>query len=139
MRPWILRIEKDKTNLKNADNFLYDIWNWDKYNKDYIELLEELKIAYVINEKLHEVFSERYMEIQPQLLFAFRTYIDSIYCKGSRDKDNNNYSLKLKFNMIYASEFKGWLSNSIAAHYWTFKYNSLLGFWFYLSFHMKRH
>ena len=60
---------------------------------------------------------QRDMEIQSQLLFAFRTYIDSIYCKGSRDKDNNNYSLELKFNMIYASEFKKLLSNSNAAHY----------------------
>ena len=63
----------------------------------------------------------RDIEILPQLLFAFRTYIDSIYGKGSRDKDNNDYSLELKFNMINASEFEKLLSNSIAAHYWTSK------------------
>ena len=59
MRTWILRSEKDKTNLRNADNLFYDIWNWDKYNKDYIELLEELKINYIINEQLNDAFSER--------------------------------------------------------------------------------
>ena len=64
---------------------------------------------------------QKEMEIQPQLLFAFRTFIDSIYSKGSRDKDSNDSSLELRFNMIYASEFKKWLSNSIAAHYWTSK------------------
>ena len=116
-----MRNDKDKTNLSNADNLLYDIWNWDKYNKDYIELPLELKIGYIINEKLYAEFSERYMEIQPQLLLTFRTYIDSIYGKGGRDKDNNDYCLELKFNMIYDSEFKKLLSNSIAAHYWTYK------------------
>ena len=64
---------------------------------------------------------QRDIEILPQLLFAFKTYIDSINDKGSRYKDNNDNSLVLKFNMIYASEFKKWLSNSIAAHYWTSK------------------
>ena len=121
MRPWILRSEKNKTNLWNAYNFLYDIWNWDKYNKYYIELLEEFKIDYIINEQLHDEFFQRDIEILPKLLFAFRTNIDSIYSKESRDKDNNDNSLELKFNMIYASEFKKWLLNSIAAHYWTSK------------------
>ena len=55
------------------------------------------------------------IEIQPQL-FAYRTYIDSIYYKGSRDNDNNEKSFELKFNMIYASEYKKWLSNSIAVY-----------------------
>ena len=64
---------------------------------------------------------QRDIEILPQLLFTFRIYIDSIYGKGSRDKDNNDYSLELKFNMIYVSEFKKWLLNSIKAHYWTSK------------------
>ena len=64
---------------------------------------------------------QRDIEILPQFLFAFRTNIDSIYSKGSRDKDNNNYSLELKFNMINVSEFEKLLSNSIAAHYWTSK------------------
>ena len=121
MRSWILRSEKDKTNLWNADNFLCDIWNWDKYNKDYIELLKELKIDNIINEQLHDEFYQRNIEILPQLLFTFRTFLDSIYGKGSRDKDNNDYSLEFKFNMIYASEFKKWLSNSFIAHYWTSK------------------
>ena len=66
-------------------------------------------------------FFQRDIEILSQLLFAFRTYIDSIYYKGNRDKNNNDYSLVLKFNMIYAFEFKKWLSNSIATHYWTSK------------------
>ena len=65
---------------------------------------------------------QRDIEILSQLLFAFKTYIDSIYCKGNRNKNNNDYSLELKFNMINASEFNEWLSNSIAAHYWTSKY-----------------
>ena len=116
-----MRSEKDKTNLWNADNFLYDIWNWDKYNKDYIELLEGLKIDYIINEQLHNEFFLRDIGILPQLLFAFITYIDSIYGKESRYKDTNDYNLELKFNMIYASEFRKLLSNSIAAHYWTSK------------------
>ena len=70
---------------------------------------------------MHDRFFRRDVEILPQFLFAFRTYIDSVYGKGSRDKDNNDYSLELKFNIINASEFKKWLSNSIAAHYWTSK------------------
>ena len=45
-------------------------------------------------------FFQRDIWILPQLLFAFRAYIDSIYGKGSRDKDNNDYSLELRFNMI---------------------------------------
>ena len=53
----------------------------------------------------------RDIEIQPQLLFAFRTYIVSIHCKESKNEDNSNYSSELKINMIYASEFKKWLSN----------------------------
>ena len=64
---------------------------------------------------------QRYIEILLQLLFAFRTYIDSIYDKESRYKDNNDNSLERKFNMIYASEFEKLLSNSIAVHYWTSK------------------
>ena len=59
MRPWILRSDKDKTNLRNADNFLYDILNWVKYYKDYIELLKELKIDYITNGQLNDAFSER--------------------------------------------------------------------------------
>ena len=66
---------------------------------------------------MHDEFFQRDIEVPSQLLFVFRTYIDSIYGKGGRDKDNNDYSLELKFNMIYASEFKKWLSNSIAARY----------------------
>ena len=66
---------------------------------------------------MHDKFFQRDIEILPQLLFVFRTYIDSIYGKGSRDKDNNDYSFELKFNMIYASEFKKWLLNSIAGRY----------------------
>ena len=68
------------------------------------------------------MYIQRDIEIKSQLLFAFRAYIGSIYCKRNRDKDKNDYSLEIKFNMIYVSEFKGWLSNSIAAHYWTSKY-----------------
>ena len=57
------------------------------------------------------------MEIQPQTFIDIQNLIDSIYCQGSRDKDNNDYNLELKFKMIYASEFKKLLSNSNAAHY----------------------
>ena len=71
MRPWILRNDKDKTNLRNADNLLCDILNWDKYNKDYIELVEELKIDYIINEQLHDKF---FREI---LRFCLNFYLHS--------------------------------------------------------------
>ena len=37
------------------------------------------------------IFFQRDIEILPQLLFAFRTYIDSIYGKGSRDKDTISF------------------------------------------------
>ena len=34
---------------------------------------------------------------------CIKIYIDSFCGKGSRDKNNNDYSLELKFNMINAS------------------------------------
>ena len=51
----------------------------------HIKLLEELKIDIMTNEKKHDAFSERYGDSTLTFL-SYRTYIDSIYDKGSEIK-----------------------------------------------------
>ena len=100
LRVWRI---KSKKLQKNDDNISYGIWDWAKRNKNYKDLLEELKVDKLTNE---EIFSE---------FFEKSYYFQEFYSKSSiptsilnfiekSDEIDEDNKFVFKCQIIYANE-----------------------------------
>ena len=50
-------------SVKNPDNLPYGIWDWYKYNRNYADLIEELRIDEISHLKIYQIFLKKYGDI----------------------------------------------------------------------------
>ena len=69
---------------RNPDNLPYGIWDWCKYNKNYVDLLEEFGVRRMTTEKIYSEFSEKYGDDD------YTTSVMDQYLEEFGDKQNTD-------------------------------------------------
>ena len=103
--------------MKNSDDLPYDVCDWAKSNKNYVNLLEEMKISEATNEEIYHAISERYGGINLGVS-KFTDYFESSIDNENINESNKEDDSDTRSQIIYAHKFKKWSLNSISAYYW---------------------
>ena len=100
LRVWRI---KSKKLQKNDNNIPYGIWDWVKRNKNYKDLLEELKVDKLTNEEILSEFLEKSDYFQE---FYSKCSISTsiLNFKEKSDEIAEDSKLALKCQIIYANE-----------------------------------
>ena len=86
---------------RNPDNLPYCIWDWSKYNKNYVDLLEELGVSRMTTEQIYSEFSEKYRD-DDYTTSEIDQYLEEFGDKQITDNENKDDLLELKWRIIYA-------------------------------------
>ena len=86
---------------RNPDNLPYGIWDWSKYNKNYVDLLEELGVSRMTTEQIYSEFSEKYRD-DDYTTSEIDQYLEEFGDKQITDNENKDDLLELKWRIIYA-------------------------------------